>query len=232
MVPLWKYDEGEVPRSDGSFANETSEDYSYTYDVLYHKDQLNTSHPDIEMKRCQMQPNDAGRMLYPQECVTNLSLIGVEPDMKRFPRDWLRSYDEWLAWMPRTENYDGGGGNSANVQKLADGPWLTQMFDRANAYYNSVPPYSEFVQAKVAAPVYIVGVRIGFPKGGGVLSHPAFHVPCDGPKMSSHSICGRWRCCRASQVSARHMGATLQRHAAARRGCRAGTDEDLLDVVP
>lgn len=67
MVPKWKYDEGEVPRSDGSFANAfMSEDYSYAYDWQYHRDRLNTSHKDVEMRRCQMQPNDAGRMLYPQ----------------------------------------------------------------------------------------------------------------------------------------------------------------------
>jgi len=117
-----------------------------------------------------------------------MSLIGVEPDMKRVPRGWLRSNDEWLAWMPSQENYNGGNSADGSVQKLADGPWLTQRFDREDAYYNSVPPYSEFVQAKVARPVYIVGVRVGFPRGGGVLSAFCPLCPCDaGINISKHS---------------------------------------------
>ena len=180
MKSMWKFD-GEVgdlryagdPHypEDSWFSYGSS--YSYAYDGWYHHGLINISHPDVGMRRCSMQPNAAGRMLYPQECVTNLSLTGNAPEIKRVPRGWLRSNDEWLAWMPSSDNSYDGSKSSADyrsVHKLAFGPWVTLAFDRHDAYHNSVLPFSEFIQATIEKSVYIVGVRIGFPKGGGALA--------------------------------------------------------------
>ena len=37
-------------------------------------------------------------------------------------------------------------------------------------YNNSTPPYTEYIQATVAIPVYITGVEVGSPPGGGALA--------------------------------------------------------------
>ena len=72
--------------------------YSYSYDGGYNV--INYTHPGMEIKRCRMEPNVAGRLFYPQECHFDDSLVGMEPEIRRFPRAWLRTNTDCACTAP------------------------------------------------------------------------------------------------------------------------------------
>ena len=96
-------------------------------------------------------------------------------------------------------------------------PMLT--VDLWNVYYSSNPPYTESIEAKIATPVYITGVEVGSPQGGGALpplcSTPStsHHVRC---ARTDSLLCDRRRCrCHSSQDSAGQLATTVHWHAPA-----------------
>ena len=71
-------------------------------------------------------------------------------------------------------------------------PMLT--VDLWNVYYSSNPPYTESIEAKIATPVYITGVEVGSPQGGGALP------PLCTPSTCTRTMCvahAPTRCCAA-----------------------------------
>eukprot|EP00966_Prymnesium_polylepis_P305592 7061916-Prymnesium_polylepis.1 len=69
-LPMYKFDEDGIARASSSYG--TSASYSYSYDGQYNY--VNSSNPEMELRRCRMWPNPTGRMFYPQECHFDPSL--------------------------------------------------------------------------------------------------------------------------------------------------------------
>ena len=59
------------------------------------------------------------------------------------------------------------------------------MVDLGNVYYSSNPPYTETIEATIATPVYITGVEVGSPQGGGA-SYPLCIHP-SAPLQHAHA---------------------------------------------
>lgn len=57
-------------------------------------------------------------------------------------------------------------------------------------YYSFSPPYTEYIQATVATPVYITGVEVGSPQGGGALASRDIPVA---PSHLSGGLSCAWR---------------------------------------
>lgn len=108
----------------------------------------------------------SARGAQPQECHFDNSLVGMQPELRRFPREWLRTNTDYLAWSATQENYVAGG-EFQYTRGNAFYPWLPISFRPDELYLYSEPKYSEFIQATIATPVYMVGIEIGFSNGGG-----------------------------------------------------------------
>ena len=55
--------------------------------------------------------------------------------------------------------------NGTSTGLAAFAPMLTIAL--GSVYYSSKPPYTESIEASIATPVYITGVEVGSPRGGG-----------------------------------------------------------------
>jgi hypothetical protein len=251
MVPLWKFDETTIPRQDGSSAPTGGYSYSYSYDGAYNLIN-NSRHPSVQYKRCCMAPRNNGRMFYPAECIFDSSLVGMEPEVLQVKREQLSPRTDYLAWAAVNENYIPGS-DLPLTRYGAFGSWYSSRLKQDDLYLTSSPPYSEFIQATVKIPVYIVGVEVGFSNGGG--TNPPHHPPVawlaclmrPTPSMphltlphflrplselhSYYDKCHRMRCRRAGQDALRHMAAALHGQAFTRRGTRAEEVQDVLEVV-
>ena len=83
-----------------------------------------------------------------------------------------------LGWASNQENYVAGG-EFQYPRGIAFYPWLPVSFKPDELYLHSNPKYSEFIQATVATPIYIVGVEIGFSNGGGSVVAIRVKTPYD-----------------------------------------------------
>ena len=91
----------------------------------------------------------------------------------------MQQADGRLAQITEAYNADNLGAvfsqflNGTSTGLAAFAPMLTTAL--GSRYYNSTPPYTESIEASIATPVYITGVAVGSPRGGGArppLLHP------------------------------------------------------------
>jgi hypothetical protein len=133
-------------------ANQTSGTLAVEYPVMFKPD------PTGELKPCNFEWSSDART-YPDDCVpSNGSLT---PRREVVPRGSVEKISAGV-WCPLRR---GNEGNRTLSGTGAFGPEYRFLHNHIDSY----PPFTEFIEAGLATPVYLVGVELGSPRGMGAI---------------------------------------------------------------